>query len=327
MNKQMRKLAILFTITALWVLGTVSADASTTSWRAVYWNNDSLAGTPTVVRMETSLNHNWGVGSPAPEIQADHFSARWTTTVDLPAGTYKFTATADDGMKVWVDGNQIIDMWYEHPPLTIVSYVDLSAGSHSIQVDYFDLGGIAVAQLDWTRVDGNPPPQPPGNNLTAVVQNVSVLNVRQIPGDFNSTIVGRVVRGETVNLTGCRTADGKYIQLRLDSGAVGWVNQKYLKAPYSFNQLAVCGTGGAGSNQPLTGTITNVSVLNVREIPGDFNSRIVGRVVRGETVDLTGYQSADGKYVQLRLPDGAVGWVNKAYVNTSANMSSFAVAR
>lgn len=77
----------------------------------------------------------------------------------------------------------------------------------------------------------------------------------------------------------------------------------------------------------MTGTITNVSVLNVREIPGDFNSRIVGRVVRGETVGLTGYQSADGKYVQLRLPNGAVGWVNKAYIDTTANMSSFAVAR
>ncbi|MCO5189287.1 MAG: PA14 domain-containing protein [Anaerolineae bacterium] len=327
MNKKVRNLLVLCAVVLLGLVGTVSADASTSSWRAVYWNNDSLAGTPTVVRMETSLNHNWGVGSPAPDIQADYFSARWTTTVNLPAGTYKFTATSDDGMMVLVDDNQIINMWYEHPPLTIVAYVDLAAGEHKIQVDYFELTGIAVAQLDWARVDSGAPPQPPASNLTAVVQNVSVLNVRQIPGDFNSKIVGRVVRGETVNLTGCRTADAKYIQLRLADGAVGWVNQNYLKAPYSFNQLAVCGTGGSGPDQPLTGTITNVSVLNVREIPGDFNSRIVGRVVRGETVGLTGYQSADGKYVQLRLPNGAVGWVNKAYIDTTANMSSFAVAR
>lgn len=44
-------------------------------WQAAYWNNADLAGSPVLWRAEANLDYNWGTGSPAPEINADHFSA------------------------------------------------------------------------------------------------------------------------------------------------------------------------------------------------------------------------------------------------------------
>jgi hypothetical protein len=78
-------------------------------WQATYWNNTSLWGTPAVQRQESNLKHDWGFGSPHFKVRTDHFSARWTRYIDVSPGTYRFTATSDDGIRVWVDSDLIIN--------------------------------------------------------------------------------------------------------------------------------------------------------------------------------------------------------------------------
>lgn len=73
------------------------------AWEGKYWNNRNLSGNPTLTRQDGSINFDWGGGSPAAEIAADNFSAQWTQTANLPAGTYRFSASTDDGMRVWID--------------------------------------------------------------------------------------------------------------------------------------------------------------------------------------------------------------------------------
>jgi hypothetical protein len=117
------------------------------TWQASYWNNMTLSGTPALVRDETDLNYDWGAGSPAPGVNADHFSARWTRYFDLTPGSYRFTATSDDGMRVWVDGALIIDQWNDHAPQTFLADRYLDTDHHLVTVEFYENGGGAVARL------------------------------------------------------------------------------------------------------------------------------------------------------------------------------------
>jgi hypothetical protein len=118
-------------------------------WQATYWNDTSLWGAPVVQRQESNLNHDWGFGSPHFKVRADRFSARWTRYIDASPGTYRFTATSDDGIRVWVDSDLIIDQWHDHPLTTYTGDVDLRAGHRPVVVEYYENTGLAEAKLSW----------------------------------------------------------------------------------------------------------------------------------------------------------------------------------
>ena len=116
-----------------------------------YFNNIDLTGT-TVVRVDPEINFNWGNGSPDPAIAADTFSARWTGQV-LPAftETYTFYTTSDDGIRMSVNGVQIINNWTDHGPTVNTGTIALTAGVRAnILVEYFENTGGTVAKLEWS---------------------------------------------------------------------------------------------------------------------------------------------------------------------------------
>jgi hypothetical protein len=125
-------------------------------WKGDYWSNKDLSGSPAMVRDDGAsvLNFDWGTASPAPAcgIGAESFSARWTRTLSLAAGTYRFTVTSDDGFRLYVDGALRIDKWVVQAPTTYTVDVALSAGSHTLRMDYFESTGLAVAKLSWQLV-------------------------------------------------------------------------------------------------------------------------------------------------------------------------------
>ena len=73
-------------------------------WQGAYYANRDLLGLPRLVRDDATLDFDWGAGQPATNMPADNWSARWTKTVTLEAGTYRFSAFTDDGVRVLVDG-------------------------------------------------------------------------------------------------------------------------------------------------------------------------------------------------------------------------------
>jgi hypothetical protein len=118
-------------------------------WLAYYWNNTSLSGGPVVDSAHACIDWNWGSGSPHPAIQVDGFSARWTRYIDVAGGTYRFTATSDDGVRVYVDGSLVIDEWYDHPARTFVADISLAAGHHRVVVEYYENTGHASIKVSW----------------------------------------------------------------------------------------------------------------------------------------------------------------------------------
>lgn len=119
---------------------------------AEYFANIDLAGTPVLARIDADLDFDWGSGSPDPAVPPNGYSARWTRTQSYTAGTYRFTATGDDGIRVLVDGVVVVDGWFYQAPTTYSADVSLAPGLHTVVVEYFEYAGGAVAAFSESKV-------------------------------------------------------------------------------------------------------------------------------------------------------------------------------
>jgi hypothetical protein len=105
--------------------------------------------------VEPSVDHGWGDGEPAPGAGADRFSARFTGILDVPAaGAYAFATLADDGVRLWVGDQLVIDDWVPHAPERHAGTVELAAGPAPIRLDYFEIDFGAELHLTWTVPGG-----------------------------------------------------------------------------------------------------------------------------------------------------------------------------
>ena len=102
------------------------------------------------------LNYNYGAGSPAPGLASTSFTARWTGQV-LPqySEPYYFTVKSDDGARLWVNGQLVINKWQSQSTTENVSPpINLQAGVfYDIKVEYLQLTGNAEVHLNWYSAD------------------------------------------------------------------------------------------------------------------------------------------------------------------------------
>jgi YVTN family beta-propeller protein len=116
-----------------------------------YFNNLTLSGTPALTRNEI-VDFGWGSGSPGGGVNSNNFSARWTGSVmATSSGTYRFRTISDDGVRLWVNGVQVINNWSDHAATTNTSgTVNLVAGQrYDIRLEYYERSGQAVMRLRW----------------------------------------------------------------------------------------------------------------------------------------------------------------------------------
>lgn len=120
-------------------------------WTGLYYNNTDFGGSPTIVRQDAAIDFNWGFGSPAVGINNDNFSVMWTATPYFNAGNYRFFATSDDGVRIFVDDKLVVDGWGVHPAQGYFGDVYLAEGYHSIRVEYFEQAENALINVTWSR--------------------------------------------------------------------------------------------------------------------------------------------------------------------------------
>lgn len=121
-------------------------------WTALYYNNKDLSGSPADTRVDSKIHFDWGAGSPSSAVNSDGFSVLWTSINSFEAGTYVFTATSDDGVRVYVDGTLVVDDWNVHPATTDKSgEIALNAGNHTVQVRYYEETGMASVYVRWAK--------------------------------------------------------------------------------------------------------------------------------------------------------------------------------
>jgi hypothetical protein len=138
-----------------------TGDASLGGIKGEYFNNVTLAGTPALTRIEPGIDYNWGGDSPGPGVQAPVFSVRWTGMLNVPyAETYTFYANVYEAVRLWVDGQLVINNWMPHH--MVIEYqgkkIDLEGGTVPIVMEIANVegggyggGGNMQAQLSWSN--------------------------------------------------------------------------------------------------------------------------------------------------------------------------------
>ncbi|MBX3012983.1 MAG: hypothetical protein KF832_15815 [Caldilineaceae bacterium] len=219
--------------------GPVRTADSDPAWRVRYWNNRDLSGDPVLERDEPEINYDWGLNAPADGVNSDRFSARWTRYLYLEAGRYRFEATSDDGVRVYVDGQRIINGWSDHGVRTFSGTLNLGTGHHLVQVDYYDNTGAAVIRFNWARVDsggGEPSVRnwrgeyynnPDLSGAPVLVRDDSNIDFNWGNGSPDSSI-----NADNFSVRWQRSVDlgaGNYrFEVRVDDGVRLWVNNHLL---------------------------------------------------------------------------------------------------
>ncbi|MEN0035826.1 MAG: DUF6701 domain-containing protein [Cellvibrio sp.] len=120
-----------------------------------YFNNINLAEPATATRVDAPIDFNWGTAAPGPTgIGVDNFSVRWSGFVRVTqSGIYRFQTVSDDGIRLYVNGNQVISRWNDHSSTTdTTADITLTAGQVvSIMMEYYERGGSAEVRLRWLR--------------------------------------------------------------------------------------------------------------------------------------------------------------------------------
>lgn len=139
-----------------------------------YFSTTTLTG-PSVDRIDKVIDFAWG-GAPIGTVPPDNFSVRWDGQLDIQApGAYTFRTVADDGVRLRVDGQLILDDWNVHPATEKTSAaVSLMAGRHGVALDFFDASGGAVVRLQWAT---------PGNPLFVTIPTTRMFSVAGQPVD------------------------------------------------------------------------------------------------------------------------------------------------
>ena len=143
--------------------------------RGEYYSNQNLQGAAAVTRQDAQVSFVWKTEAPAAGVPHDHFSARWTGELVAPVtGIYTLAVRGDDGFRLFVNNQKVIDNWSEHGPLTQSCTVALKAGqAAAIRLEYFQAALGAEIALLW---------QPPGSQpyqeaVTAATQADAVVFV------------------------------------------------------------------------------------------------------------------------------------------------------
>jgi uncharacterized protein YgiM (DUF1202 family) len=283
-----------------------AVNISNNYWTAQYYSNADLVGTPSLVQAEPwTLVRHWGTGSPWSNIPADNFSARWTGIRTLSAGTYRISAYADDGVRVFVDGRPVINEFHSATDVTYTADVAVIAGQHNVMVEYYEAGGLAFVEVTLTPVSVVAPSQAITTTGGTLRVTANLLNVRQSPS-CDCGVLTRVRYGETYPIVG-RNADNSWWQINVN-GTVGWVFSRFTEV---FNTAYVPVTDQSSAVQfPATGyNVTATATGVLRSHPGNRNAYL-GYIPAGRTAQVVG-RNADSTWWQVNY-NGVIGWVRAA---------------
>ncbi|MFE7837929.1 PA14 domain-containing protein [Streptomyces sp. NPDC057474] len=146
----MRTTALATALTA--ATGTVyalTAEAASTcvfpTFKRQMYANTTFSGTPKKTDCDAKVSENWGTAAPARTLPKDNFAVRWTLTRDFGSGgPFTLTATARDGVRVYVDGEREVNIWKNVSSTQWKTVaVTIPSGKHTLRVDYVNWTGAA----------------------------------------------------------------------------------------------------------------------------------------------------------------------------------------
>lgn len=256
-----------------------------------------ISGVPTKIRNDANIDFSDFNSQKPTGINNDYFQIRWTGCLTIPVtGSYKFQTWSDDGVKVWVDNQLVVDDWVNQGASWSSdgesNFVTYQAGQYPFKTEYYEHAGGNRIRVAWTSSDagistqtvipaqyfsqscGITPPPPPGDEN---VPNEDSNATETICGTFedmfqtHGTCSG--TSGGTINFNNAGSLlDGsKNIILNNTDNSL---NTCQVTTPtWVSNQFETCGTEGDCEETGTSGTILNInytnppSVVNISDSP------------------------------------------------------------
>ncbi|MDN0198277.1 PA14 domain-containing protein [Streptomyces sp. S.PNR 29] len=168
---------VLATAGGLLSLTATPASAAVTCTSPVYkrqfFANTTFSGTPKKTDCDTAIDQDWGTGAPASGLPSNNFGVRWTVTRDFGSGgPFSLAASAQDGIRVYLDGVRKVDLW-KNVSTTVKKTVNVTvpSGKHTLRVDFVNWSGTANVKFTYTPrtsadVDTVKPLAPTGASVT-----------------------------------------------------------------------------------------------------------------------------------------------------------------
>ncbi|MFE0735395.1 PA14 domain-containing protein [Streptomyces sp. NPDC058855] len=260
-------------------------------WKAEYFANTTLTGTPKLTACDSAIAENYGLGDPAGvTLPKDNFSVRWSVTRDFGSGgPFVLTAETQDGIRVHLDGVRRIDLW-KNVTTTQKTTVNLTvpAGRHTLRVDYAAWTGTANVKFTYAP------------SVSAAVDKVRPL----------APTGATVAYDRSVNRTTLKWAPGKEMDLagyrvhRRLSTSTAWTRVSSATAPVTATSFA--------DSPPPTGQTYLYEVRAVdkagNESPGsaDLTVASVDRTPTAAPAGVTASDDATGVYLAWQPVAGAV---------------------
>jgi uncharacterized protein YraI len=303
----------------------VQADFGT-NWTAAFYDNTSFSGDPEeTISGFNGLNFNWpGVpnigGNTVDGVGENNFSVRFTSTQTFTNDTYRFDISVDDNIRVFIDGEQVFED-FTGGPVKVLSFTRvMTAGSHTLRVDFVEVTGAAVIQFQWFPQGFAPTAFPTGTPIPPATASVSAsvrgLAVRTGPY-LGASMITVALPGESYPLLAKNPSEDGVIWYQINkNGQIGWSSGRYLE----FN-VDPGGIGNTGSvfdtldGAPETGVIgAPRSIMNLRARPS-ARTALLAQIPWGAEVPILNrtVQGGQDRWYQVRY-EGQVGWIFAPYI-------------
>jgi len=123
---------------------------SSNNWHVEYFNSKDLNNRCyDGYEYSTYIIKNWGSGSPASGCNSDNFSARFTRNFNFSGGYYSFHCQHDDGCRIFIDGQEKLNAWWDSN-FTGHDWGGSLSGNHEVKIEFYDSGGDARLETFWS---------------------------------------------------------------------------------------------------------------------------------------------------------------------------------
>lgn len=269
-------------------------DGNGTGLAATYYlTNWDLTGS-TYSRIDSTINFDSDFDVPG--LNDEQFSVRWTGKVRSPiTGNVTFSTISDDGVRLWVNGQQLIDNWTLHgPSLDTASPIALVEGElYDIRMEFYERGGGEVAILQWDHIENDSQVIPQTYLYPATVRPV----LKFINGSGAVVIDDALTIADVDNttMTGATVEISGNYQNSEDS--LQFTNQNGISGSYSNGTLTLSGEASVADYQTA---LRSVRYFNSNSSPNTSTRTIRFRVSDGD--DTSNYVTRNIEFTGENTP-------------------------